>query len=425
MGKSILLNLLCFFFISCENQNASLEKMESVFYTDSIILLKNDSKIMNDTVYLNDIIDNVKYVNIDLPNTEHIFQIQYTDSCIFVSNNISVFIFNHKGKKIRTIPLNYGCFDISKTQDSIYTYTPLYKRLNCYDLKGNKIWTSNLHYKGKDIGFYGHSFAQINDSLFAIAIANQGFNPDQLIIVNKSGKVKKHIPNSESFVYPGVCYTAHTAWKRTLTKNKECVFYHPLYGDTVYIVNRNMQLEPYIIEQKVNKVPLEDRPEYTGNTWKQFNKVCLDNSMYVTRIFNTSRYVIVDYRLGSIGNHMSNYWIFDKKEKEIKRTFNNLSLSLSKGKAHFGIFNNYDGGLAFVPEFISNEHLIMVNAGDLQGKKTIYAKQMHSNHVQKMKHKYLYRSDIYRNLNTKKEADYFWTNCDENKIVLTIVKMKE
>ena len=34
---------------------------------------------------------------------------------------------------------------------------------------------------------------------------------------------------------------------------------------------------------------------------------------------------------------------------------------------HFGIFNDYDGGLAFAPSAQSGDYLIMVNASDQQG----------------------------------------------------------
>ena len=98
-----------------------------------------------------------------------------------------------------------------------------------------------------------------------------------------------------------------------------------IYGDTIYILNDSMKLEPYIIEQIVKKVPLEARPEYTGNNWKQFEKICRENNFQVTRVFNTLRYVIVEYKLGHISNCISNYWVYDKKEKLLKKTFNNLS----------------------------------------------------------------------------------------------------
>ena len=42
-----------------------------------------------------------------------------------------------------------------------------------------------------------------------------------------------------------------------------------------------------------------------------------------------------------------------------------------------------------------------------------------------MKNKYKYRSDIYQNQEAKKKADDFWMNCDDKKLTLTIVKMKE
>lgn len=425
MKNIIIILTLCIFILSCKKQTSFLKLQESVCYTDSVIFLKDVSTTINDTVYLGDIIEDIKYISLDISNIESLFQLQYTDSLIFASNNDSVFIFTQQGRQLNKIPLDFGCFDISENQNSIYTYVPLNKSLSCYDLSGKRLWTSRLQYKGKDIGTYGHSFVRISDSLFAIAIQNQGFNTDRFILVDKRGNIKEHVANPESFPNPDICYTSHTEWRRTLTRNGNRIFYHPLYGDTIYILNDSMKLEPYIIEQIVKKVPLEARPEYTGNNWKQFEKICRENNFQVTRVFNTLRYVIVEYKLGHISNCISNYWVYDKKEKLLKKTFNNLSESLSKGKAHFGIFNNYDGGLAFAPDFFSNRYLIMVNAGTLQGNKSVYAKQIYSHNLHMMKNKYKYRSDIYQNQEAKKKADDFWMNCDDKKLTLTIVKMKE
>ena len=425
MKKLLVYFILCFFVISCKERESSVAIMESVFYTDSIISLKMDSVMVEDTAYLSDIVEDIKYINLDISNTEHFFQLQYTDSFIVANNSDSLFLFNHKGRKTKSIPLHFGCFDVSEQQDSIYTYTFQNKRLSCYDFKGNQIWTHRLHYKDKEVGSYGYYFAQINDSLFAIAIQNQGFNPDQLIVVNKCGYVKKQVSNKETFPYPGVRYTAHTDWYRTLTINDGQVLYHPVYGDTVYTIGGDMQLIPYLVEEIVKKVPLEDRPEYTGNNWKQFDAVCMKNMIYVTRIFNTLRYAIVEYKIGSINQHMSNYWVYDKKERTLKKTFNNISESLKKGIAHFGIFNDYDGGLAFAPDFNSNEYLIMVNAGKLQGNKTVYAKQIYLSNLPTMKNKYNYRSDIFQDSIMKRKADAFWFNCDEKKLTLTVVKLKK
>ena len=165
MKNIIIILTLCIFILSCKKQTSFLKLQESVCYTDSVIFLKDVSTTINDTVYLGDIIEDIKYISLDISNIESLFQLQYTDSLIFASNNDSVFIFTQQGKQLNKIPLDFGCFDISENQNSIYTYVPLNKSLSCYDLSGKRLWTSRLQYKGKDIGTYGHSFVRISDTL--------------------------------------------------------------------------------------------------------------------------------------------------------------------------------------------------------------------------------------------------------------------
>lgn len=390
----------------------------------SITYLKNTSLGINDTIRLSQLAEEVTYVPLDLPNTSKVTQIQYTDSFIFVNDHEAIYWFNHKGKEINKIPIRSVCFDLSNHWDSIYTYSFSQKRINCYDLKGNRIWTSRLHYKEKAVGLYGHFFAHINDSLFVIANTNEGFNPDKLVFFNQRGRMKAHIPNNETFPYPGSHYTSDSDWYRRLTKNKDVVFYHPVYNDTVYQVGGDMHLTPVIIEERVKKVPLTSRLEYTGKNLANFQKECHSKQLYVTRIFNTSRYVVVEYRLGSITCSMANFLVYDRKDKVLRRTFNDLNKGVLAGQFHFGIYNDYDGGLAFAPEFISNDHLIMVNASKLQGRNAAKAKSLYTHGGNFYGKKCICRSDFYRDPALKKKADTFWNNCDDNKLILTILKLK-
>ena len=427
MKINLFLGFVCFSLLaSCNHKKASTVKMEPIQKADStsITYLKNTSLAINDTIRLSQLAEEVTYVSLDLPNTSKVIQIQYTDSFIFVNDNTAIHWFNHKGKEINKIPLSSGCFDLSNHWDSIYTYSLSQKRINCYDLKGNRIWTSRLHYKEKAVGLYGHFFAHINDSLFVIANTNEGFNPDKLVFFNERGRMKAHIPNNETFPYPGSHYTFHSDWYRRLTKNKDVVFYHPVYNDTVYQVGGDMHLTPVIIEERVKKVPLTSRPEYTAKKWLNFLKECQAKQLYVIRVFNTSRYVVVEYRLGGITYSMANFLVYDRKDKVLRRTFNDLGKGVLARQFHFGIYNDYDGGLAFAPEFVSNDHLIMVNASELQGGNAAKAKSLYTHGGTFHGKKCICRSDFYRDPALKKKADIFWNTCDDNKLILTILKLK-
>lgn len=408
---------------SCNHKNVSSTKTEPAPDVDSIVRMKKDSMPVNDTICLSQIAEEVTYMTLDLPHTSRPLQIHYTDSLVFANNQDGIYWFDHSGKKKGQIKRGMACFDLSEHQDSIYVYNALDKRLTCYDLQGECKWTSRLQYEGT-AGSYGNYFSCIGDTLFAIAIQNEGFNPDRLVFVDKKGKVKVRVPNPEAFAAPGMHHTAHTDWKRELTKNLQTTFYHPLYGDTIYRIDENLRLVPDIIEQKVDKVPLEARPEYTGKIWKEFASACQEKDMYVTRVFNTSRYVVVEYRWGNIGFCLANYWVYDRKERKMFRTFNDWEALFASKKMHLGIYNDYDGGLAFVPEYLSNDHLIMVNASELQGRKSAWAKALYAGDPTILEGKYTYRSDVYQNPALKQKADAFWSQCDSEKIVLTIVKTK-
>ena len=424
MTRIIFIFLVCFLCLSCNKNEKRMLNIESVLNTDSIIHFDNDWLLVNDSASLEQIAENVKYVELDLPTTSQIYQLEYTDSLIIVSMKDGVYWFNREGERLNQIPLRFPCFSLSENNDSIYMYEFLEKKISCYDLKDNHIWTSRLHYKEKEVGYYGYSFSLINDTTFVIALRNQGFNSDRLIFADKRGKVLKKISNPETFTYPGRAYVSRMEWQRIVTKNQKQVFYHCLYGDTVFCINEHMQLSPVVIENMIRKVPLSSRPEYTGMTWKEFGTECLEKQMNVTRIFNSSRFIILEAKLGDITNRMSNYWIYDKNNKSVTRSFNNLDNVHTKKYAHFGIHNNYDGGLAFAPDFISNEHLIMVNAGELQGGKSKYAKKLYENKYKIQNKEIRYSSNIYSDIVKKRKADEFWDNHDENKLVLTIVKMK-
>lgn len=418
--------LICIFLItSCyKRKEEVLSNKKSADNRDSIVHLKKEWYHTNDTIFLSHITENIKYLSLEIPVTTNIFQLEYTDSIIIASIKNGIYWFNQNGKRLNGIPLQFACFCLSERKDSIYTYEPLNKTISCYDFNGNQIWSSRLHHKEKEVGYYGHFFSLVNDTAFAIAFHNQGFNSDQLIFVNKQGKVIKNITNSETFTYSGHTYTSQMSWQRILTRNQKQLFYHSLYGDTIFNINEQMQLTPIIVENIIKKVPLISRPEYTGKTWKEFGLECLEKQINVTRIFNSSRYIILEAKLADITSRMSNYWIYDKKDKSLKRTFNDLEDVYIKKCAHFGIYNNYDGGLAFAPDFISNEHLIMANASELQGKKSIYAKQLYKNNYNLQNQKIIYSSNTYSDLILKEKADAFWNNCNEKELTLTIIKLK-
>lgn len=111
----------------------------------------------------------------------------------------------------------------------------------------------------------------------------------------------------------------------------------------------------------------------------------------------------------------------------LSRTHNDLQKSIGTKRLHFGIFNDYDGGLAFEPEHLSGEYLIMVNAGKSQGGAKDHPKKLYLEGRKVAENQYTVISNVYRKKKYKKRADDFFNKevGDEDKsTVLTIIKMK-
>lgn len=363
-----MLIVSCLLFASCHRSAkvklVDLSEGETSFRLDSRILLSVDYPESKDTIRLSHIADTVFYVSLESDNLKDILQIQYFDSMILVNDFNFIHLFDLLGKHLSKVPVKSGSFDVLPDLSRFYTYSFLSKEICSYDFMGNKIWQTKL--KNDESGYYGYSFLAINDSLFVISNTNVGYNPDELLFVNQKGQVIHRIANSNRFSPPVNINSYKRGWRRSLFRACDGLRYHSFYSDTLFsVVNTN--ITPVVVETKIAKVPLEHRLEYTGEQISEFAKYCMRENKYATRFLDTSRYLIVDYQFGSLQSSLSNYLIFDKETGLLSRTYNNLNKGIEAGFLHFGISNDYDGGLAFEPMFQSGEYLIMVNAGDSQG----------------------------------------------------------
>lgn len=216
---------------------------------------------------------------------------------------------------------------------------------------------------------------------------------------------------------------------------------HPSYNDTLFAIDAKVLKQlPIVIEQKLPKPPLEKRLEYTGEQIPDFHNYCTntytcsisyqdiwtDSSKYATRFFNTSRYLIVGYTHGSLMLPMSNFLIYDKETNALSRTHNDLAKGITANFLHFGIFNDYDGGLSFEPEYQSGDYLIMVDAGVSQGGMKHYPKELYFEGCKIVDDTCICRSNRFQNPQYKKRADDFFTNevDSKNNTILTIAKLK-
>lgn len=387
-----------------------------------LIYLSADYPECKDTITLSQITEDLFYVALDLDKNTDIVQLYYTDSLVIVNDCKNIHLFDHSGKKINKISLFSGSFDLSTDRKYLYTYAFLNKEISKYNLKGEKIGRTKL--KNNNFGYYGYFFSVVNDTLFAISNVNEGYNKDQLIFVDEKGRIVDHIPNSEQFIPPPNIYSFSRKWHRTLSRQNNKLYYHPFYNDTLFIIEKNKRI-PYAIENKIQKVPFHHRIEYTGESPNSFIKYCQKENKYATRFYNSSRYLILEYRNGSLNYSLSNYLIYDKKNKTLSRTYNNLKKGFDSKILHFGIFNDFDGGLAFSPSHLCDNYLIMVNAGEMQGKKGNNTPELYKQGRMIKDTLYKCRSDQFIHFDYRKKAEEFFNEqASTNKLILTIVKLK-
>ncbi|SHF34238.1 hypothetical protein SAMN05444349_11690 [Bacteroides faecichinchillae] len=144
-------------------------------------------------------------------------------------------------------------------------------------------------------------------------------------------------------------HTYHESWPRPLFHCSEGLRYHRCYGDTLFAIQPDMTLRPVLIEQKISKVPLDKRLESVGGDEIEYRQYCLDNKLYATWVFEDNHFFIVDYLIGKSWREFAscNYLVYDKKTGKLNRVENDFNAEYDTHNLHLGIFNDYDGGLAF------------------------------------------------------------------------------
>ena len=404
-----------------------------VFFTN-IHIVKASSKITNNTqcillfsgnkaddAKLTEIIDTLFYVALDHPKINTILQVHLHDNLILINDSKSVIFFNRQGKYLNSVPLLNGSMDI--VGNTLYTFQFLDKVISAYDLKGNKLWSSRLNYQD-ETGYMGYYFSAVTPNLFAIANMNVGYNHYELLFFNKEGEIVSALKNREPFLNEQV-HTYNSTWRRLLFRGYDGIYYHPFFNDTVYFV-QHTNLQPAIIEKLVKKVPLKHRLEYTGEPINDFHKYCLAEKKYATRFFETKKYIIVEYQIGSLKNSISNYFIYNKITKKLSCTQNDLlSLLTNSQRLHIGIFNDYDGGLAFQPMHQTGDYLIMIDAGAGQGAKNSNPSELYRKGREIKDKLYKCTSGVWIKEKYKDAAESFFDkNKEDNSTILTIVKLK-
>lgn len=425
MKKSILFFFLMYVLLSCSN--SSIQAFEEAGQNTlgyGAIILPTDYPEEKDTLRLSELVDTLFYVRLEHPGLTDDCQVNYLDSLILVYDNQAVMAFDVDGKLLYQLPEKLGCLDVLPEGASFYLYNFRDRIIKKYGFDGKERATIRL---GSEIDTYGRNFVALSDTLFAISMMNVGYNPYELYFVNGEGKIIHRVKNREPYQPPIDVRVHHTIWHHRLFRNEDGCRYYPSYSDTLYEVRKDATIHPVMVENKISKIPLKYRLEYSGQDFNQFVQEMIDKGWNSVRHFETSRFHLVEYKIGGYSQMLSNYLVYDKNNKKLYRTNSQLTSALKKASLlHFGIFNDYDGGLAFAPSSQSGDYLIMVNASGQQGKYNTRPKTLYEEGRMNGGKSYQVRSGVCKSSSHRQRLMDFFRDFDEKKYsMLMIVKPKK
>lgn len=388
-----------------------------------LVTLFDDYPEENDTLTLSELSDTVFYVRLEQPGLTDACQVYYSDSLILVSDYHQLNAFDAEGRWLYQLPNAYS-MDVLPEASGIYLYNFKDRVIKKYGFDGKEQKTIRLR---TEIDTYGRNFVVLSDSLFAISMLNVGYNPYELFWVNDKGEMVHRVKNREPFQPQSGAYTHNSIWHHRLFKAENGCRYYPSYSNTLYEVGKDATFRPVFVENKITKIPLEHRLEYSGQELNAYMKEVVANEWNAVRHFETSRFHFAEYKAGGHNFSLSNYLVYDKKSRKVHRQTNHLISALKDKKPlHFGISNDYDGGLAFAPSSQSGEYLIMVNASGQQGSHETRPRTLFQEGRTNGGQKYQVRSDVWTHSIHRQRLEQFFLNFDEEKhSMLMIVKMKK
>lgn len=386
-------------------------------------LVLSDSSTCTDTLTLCKLADTVFYVNLHHKDLA-IKDVQYFDSIIFVHDIVNgVFAFDGSGKLLYCKNIPSACFDVNADSKRFYIYSFISNEVKVYDWSGKEVESIRLLADRNSL--YGNYFLAINDSLFIRANHNTGDIKHELLFFNRKGRVVSKRKNYEPFAKFSNATTYHEIWNRPLYKTSQGLRFHRCYGDTVFSIGSDRILRPVLIEQKIKKVPLSNRLEVVGGNEIEYLNLCDKEGFYGTRMYENSRFFLIEALIGKSSFRLPNFLLYDRKNNLLSCIENNITKGLENGTLHFGIFNDYDGGLAFAPICQSGDFLIMANAGETQGKAGSHPKSLYTKGRKISGLLYKCRSDVFSNIENRNRLEDFFQHFDDEKdTMLMIVKLK-
>ena len=343
---------IIFFIKSCGNTHTEQESGAHPIQSNLVIIDPDYSEV-KDTIFISQFIDSLIYIPLQQNQNcilSSILKVVIADAYIFVHDASSLYMFQKDGSYLRTISTSCWGFDILRKNQFIFVADG--QKIVVYNYQGDKVQNDIL--LSQNMVGIGNFFLAIDSCTIALSIWNKGVEPERLMLMQTDGTIVKTFPNYEQFKPQRTPLVNASRFHRTLFRYHDSIRYHPYYADTLFTLS-NDTLQPVFVEKKIKKVPLQYRLENLGDE-SAFRLYCHEHEAYTTRFFETSRYVFVIYNIGYITQTLPSYLLYDKITAQLynyKQEFN-----FSIGSLHLGLYNDFDGGLPFNPEYLSDEYLI-------------------------------------------------------------------
>ncbi|GCB34650.1 hypothetical protein [Bacteroides faecalis] len=220
MKNKIVVILFSLLLACCQFRREKTIEIFTEESVDTTVVLRPDYPESTDTLKLSNIADSVFYVKLKYKEFRDILNVQYSDSLILVQDYTDLFAFNSSGELVYKVPLSScGSFDMDVENSRFYIYTTKPNQIKVYDFKGKEL--DCIRAKIDDNSFYGFYFLTVNDSLFARAEYNAGYNEYELDFINKKGRMIGGIKNVEPHIRTMNSHTYHESWPRPLFRCSE------------------------------------------------------------------------------------------------------------------------------------------------------------------------------------------------------------
>lgn len=411
------LALLC---VCCGGRPSEKTEIQKERAETSLLVLSDTA--CADTFTLSRMADTVFYVNLHR-KFEEVLKVHYLDSVIFVQGSRGIYVFDASGKMMYSKDAYLSGFDVDAEAGNFYIYD--YFRtdvVTAYDFKGKELY----HFKVLADGASGYSncFLALSDSLFVKA--NSARDESELVFFNGKGRTVKRVKNPEAVIPLPGAHTYNEIWNRPLFRSPMGLRFHRCYGDTLFAVEADRTLRPVLVEHLVRKVPYDKRLDVAGGDETEYLVLCDREGYAATRMYENSRFFLLEYQIGKSLTRMPCYWLYDRAEGTLSRAGITLREGLKAHTFHFGIFNDYDGGLGFAPLCQSGDYLIMVNAGHVQPASiSDHLKRLYEEGRNHFGETYACRSGVAATAQKEAAVKAFFRDFnDEEDTMLMIVKLK-